>query len=169
MEILLYLLFLVLFVFGAWSLLSSWSDLFSKKQEVTYKRSAQSEIGDLDGEEEQDDTSQPRFFSPPGVLGDQPGMTETANAARQRIEREHRSIMEDVIREVLTANQPTPFESIYGNYVEKCNAREVYECERRLDKPRVRHRVKAYLREFETDGKVKRVLKGREYFYAMVE
>jgi hypothetical protein len=39
----------------------------------------------------------------------------------------------------------------------------------RLDKPRVRIRVKQYLREMADEGKLKRVMKGREYFYRVVE
>lgn len=39
----------------------------------------------------------------------------------------------------------------------------------RLDKPRVRNRVKRYLREMADEGKLKRVVKAWEYFYVMVE
>jgi hypothetical protein len=39
----------------------------------------------------------------------------------------------------------------------------------RLDKPRVRIREKQYLRETADEGKLKRVMKGREYFYVVAE
>jgi hypothetical protein len=92
-------------------------------------------------------------------------MIAVANAERQRIEREHRGILEDVLQEVLS-EQPTPFEQIYVRYAERCSTRERG---RRLDKPRVRDRVKVYLREMADSGKLKRVMKGREYFYVVAE
>ena len=96
---------------------------------------------------------------------DDPGMIEIAKAERLRIEQEHRSILEDVLREVLT-ELPTSFDAIYDNYTDKCTTREF---ERKLDKPRVRHSVKLYLREMENEGKLKRVMNVREYFYVVAE
>ena len=126
----------------------------------------------LDKEDEQDehgDISQPSIgvsvFSPPIVLSDPSGMMEIANAERQRIEREHRGIQEDVLKEVLS-EQLTPFEQIYERYAERCN---MGERRRRLDKPRVRDRVKVYLREMGDSGKLKRVMRGREYFFVVAD
>lgn len=102
-------------------------------------------------------------FSPSNVSSGPSGMMEVPNAERQRIELEHRGIMEDVLQEVLS-EQPTPFEHIYVRYVERCNT---LGRERRLDTPRVRDRVKVYLREMADSGKLKRIMKGREYFYVV--
>ena len=186
LELIFYVLFLVLFVFGAWSLFSSWQKIFAKAEskaceasnsEVTPRPSvSQFDVRDhseldrrVDEEEEHGDITQPGIdvsvFSPPIVPSDPAGMMEVPNAERQRIEREHRGILEDVLQEVLS-EQPTPFERIYMRYVEKCNTGERG---RRLDKPRVRERVKVYLREMADDGKLKRVMKGREYFYVVAE
>lgn len=186
LELLFYVLFLLLFVFGAWSLFSSWQRIFAKAEsivcersnsEITHQSSAsQSDVrsdskldGDLDEEAEHGDISQPDIdvsvFSPPSVSSDPSGMMEVPNAERQRIEREHRGILEDVLQGVLS-EQPTPFEQIYVRYVEKCNTRERG---RRLDKPRVRDRVKVYLREMADEGMLKRVMKGREYLYVVAE
>ena len=95
---------------------------------------------------------------------DEPGMAE-ANAERLRIEQEHRSILEDVLQKVLT-EQPTSFDAIYKNYSGKCTSREL---KKKLDKSRVRTRVKSYLRDMENEGKLKRVRDVREYFYVVAE
>ena len=92
-------------------------------------------------------------------------MTEIANEERLRIEQEHRSILADVIQEVLT-EQPTSFDTIYENYSDKCTSREL---KKKLDKPRGRYSVKQYLREMENEGKLKRVMNVREYFYVVAE
>jgi hypothetical protein len=73
--------------------------------------------------------------------------------------------LEDVLQEVLT-EQPTSFDAIYENYSDTCTSREF---ERKLDKPRVRHSVKLYLRDMENAGKLKRVMNVREYFYVVAE
>ncbi|RCV63332.1 hypothetical protein C5S53_14370 [Methanophagales archaeon] len=186
-ELIFYVLFLLLFVFGAWSLFSSWQKIFGKAEsiackagnsEMTHQSSAfQFDVTnrdplidpELDEEDEQDehgDISQPSIVvSQPSVASDPAGMMEVPNAERQRIEREHRSILEKVLQEVLS-EQLTPFEQIYVKYVERCNTQERG---RRLDKSRVRDRVKVYLRELADEGKLKRVMKGREYFYVVAE
>ncbi len=92
-------------------------------------------------------------------------MTEIANEERLRIEQEHRSTLADVIQEVLT-EQPTSFDTIYENYSDKCTSREL---KKKLDKPRGRYSVKQYLREMENEGKLKRVMNVREYFYVVAE
>ena len=92
-------------------------------------------------------------------------MTEIANVERLRIEQEHRSILENVLQEVLT-EQPTSFDAIYEDYSDKCTTREL---KKKLDKPRVRNRVKSYLRDMENEGKLKRVMNVREYFYMVAE
>lgn len=181
---------MLLFVFGAWSLFSGWQKIFANAESkaceafnggITPQSSAfqfDTSNGDhqldreLDERDEQDEhkgdiiqSIDVSVFSPPIVPSDPAGMIEVANAERQRIEREHRGILEGVLQEVLS-EQLTPFEQIYARYVEKCNTRGR---KRRLDKPRVRDRVKVYLREMADEGKLKRVLKGREYFYVVVE
>ena len=92
-------------------------------------------------------------------------MTEIAKAERLRIEQEHRSIQEDVLQEVLT-EQPISFDAIYEKYSGKCTSREL---KKKWDKPRVRYSVKQYLREMENEGKLKRVMNVREYFYLVAE
>jgi hypothetical protein len=89
---------------------------------------------------------------------DDPGVTEIANEERLRIEQEHRSILEEVLQELLT-EQLTSFDAIYDNYSDKCTTREL---KKKLDKPRVRNRVKSYLRDMENEGKLKRVMNVRE-------
>jgi hypothetical protein len=92
-------------------------------------------------------------------------VAEIAKAERLRIEQEHRSILEDVIQEVLT-EQPTSFDAIYEKYSSNCTTREL---KKKLDKPRGRFSVKRYLREMENEGKLKRVMNVREYFYVVAE
>jgi hypothetical protein len=191
LELIFYVLFLLLFVFGAWSLFSSWQKIFGKaesiaceasKGEITPQSSASQFDMEKDSEldrrlnevdvqdEHNEDTDQPSIdvsvFSTATIsTHDDTGMMEVPNAERQRIEREHRGILEDVLEEVLS-ERPTPFEEIYVKYAERCNTRERG---RRLDKPRVRDRVKVYLREMADEGKLKRVMKGREYFYVVAK
>jgi predicted transcriptional regulator len=62
--------------------------------------------------------------------------------------------------------QPTSFDAIYENYSDKCTIREL---KKKLDKPRGRNHVKSYLREMENEGKLKRVMNVREYFYVVAE
>jgi hypothetical protein len=188
LELLYYVLFLLLFAFGAWSLFSGWQKIFGKAEskacessnsEITHQPSAfqfDTSNGDhlldrqLDEEEEHGDIAQPSMdmnvFSTATISSlDETGVMEIPNAERQRIELVHRGILEVVLQEVLS-EQPTPFEQIYVKYVEGCNTRERW---RRLDTPRVRDRVKVYLREMADEGKLKRVMKGREYFYVVAE
>jgi uncharacterized Zn finger protein len=94
---------------------------------------------------------------------DELGVTDIANEERLRIEQEHRSILEDVLQELLT-EQPTSFDAIYEKYSGKCTTREL---KKKLDKPRGRFSVKQYLREMENEGKLKRVMNVREYFYVV--
>jgi hypothetical protein len=96
---------------------------------------------------------------------DDPGVAEIAKAERLRIEQEHRSILADVLQEVLT-EQSTSFDAIYENYSGKCTTREL---KKKLDKPRGRFSVKQYLRDMENEGKLKRVMNVREYFYVVAE
>jgi hypothetical protein len=96
---------------------------------------------------------------------DAPGVAEIAKAQRLRIEQEHRSILADVLQEVLT-EQPTSFDVIYEKYSGNCTTREL---KKKLDKPRMRNRVKSYLRDMENEGKLKRVMNVREYFYVVAE
>jgi len=89
-------------------------------------------------------------FPPPTVSShDDPGVAEIAKAERLRIEQEHRSILENVLQEVLT-EQPTSFDAIYENYSDKCTSREL---QKKLDEPRVRFSVKQYFREMENDNR----------------
>jgi hypothetical protein len=62
--------------------------------------------------------------------------------------------------------QPTSFDAIYEKYSDKCTTREL---KKKLDKPRGRHSVKLYLRDMENEGKLKRVMNVREYFYVVAE
>lgn len=190
LELLYYVLFLLLFVFGAWSLFSSWQKIFGNAESIACERSNSDithqslasqfdttnsdpqidhELDEEDGQDEhKGDIIQSidvSVFSTANFPNDQPAMMEIPNAERQRIEREHRVILEVVLQEVLS-EQPTLFELIYVRYVERCNTRERG---RRLDKPRVRDRVKVYLREMADEGGLKRVMKGREYFYVVAE
>ena len=188
-ELLFYALFLLLFAYGTWLLFSSWQELFSNAHSKARKpsdsgippQSSTSPLGvdmgpgtvcnakrsgDVGAEQDRADIAQPNLDPPTVSSHDKPSVTEVATAERQRIEREHRSILAEVLQEILSEH-PTPFETIYEKYVEKCNTQE---CERRLGKPRVRSRVrKAYLREMAEEGKLKRVMKGREYFYVVAE
>ncbi len=92
-------------------------------------------------------------------------MAEIAKAERLRIEQEHRSILENVLQEVLT-EQPTSFDVIYEKYSDKCTSREL---KKKLDEPRGRTIVKQYLRDMENEGKLKRVMNVCEYFYVAAE
>ena len=62
--------------------------------------------------------------------------------------------------------QPTSFDAIYEDYSDKCTTREL---KKKLDKPRVHNRVKSYLRDMVNEGKLKRVMNVREYFYVVAE
>ena len=92
-------------------------------------------------------------------------MAEIAKTERLRIEQEHRSILEKVLQEVLTEQQ-TSFDAIYEKYSCKCTSREL---KKKLDEPRGRFSVKQYLRDMENEGKLKRVMNVREYFYVVAE
>jgi len=92
-------------------------------------------------------------------------VAEIAKTERLRIEQKHRSILEVVLQEVL-AEQPKSFDAIYEKYSCKCTSREL---QKKLDKPRGRYSVKQYLRDMENEGKLKRVMNVREYFYVVTE
>jgi hypothetical protein len=76
-----------------------------------------------------------------------------------------RGYLENVLQELLTG-QPTSFDAIYEKYSGNCTSREL---KKKLDKPRGRYSVKHYLREMENEGKLKRVMNVREYFYVVAE
>lgn len=161
-------LFLLLYGFGAWMFFNGLQDYTKSKASKPQPSAPQFDIGNMkpgrvfytanclddDGEIDSDATSH-----------DDPGVAEIAKAERLRIEQEHRSILADVLQEVLT-EQPTSFDTIYEKYSGNCTTREL---KKKLDKPRVRTRVKLYLRDMENEGKLKRVMNVREYFYVVAE
>ena len=61
----------------------------------------------------------------------------------------------------MLTEHPTSFDVIYEKYSGKCTTREL---KKKLDEPRVRNRVKSYLRDMENEGKLKRVMNVSEYF-----
>jgi hypothetical protein len=160
-------LFLLLYGFGAWTFFNGLQDYTKSIASKPQPSASQFDIGNM----KPGTVCTAKY---PGGIGeidsdapshDEPGVTEIAKAERLRIEREHRSILEDVLQEVLT-DQPTSFDAIYEKYSGKCTSREL---KKKLDKPRVRTRVKLYLREMENEGKLKRVMNVREYFYVVAE
>lgn len=169
LELIYYGLFLLLYGFGAWMFFNGLQDLTvnASKASKPQPSASQFDIGNM----------KPRTVCTakyPGDIGeidsdvsshDDPGVAEIAKAERLRIEQEHRSILADVLQEVLT-EQPTSFDAIYENYSDKCTSREL---KKKLDKPRGRYSIKQYLREMENEGKLKRVMNVREYFYVVVE
>jgi len=168
LELIYYGLFLLLYGFGAWMFFNCLQDLITKASKVSKPQPSLFDIGNMkpgrvfctanclddDGEIDSDAPSH-----------DDPGVAEIAKAERLRIEQEHRSILEEVLQELLT-EQPTSFDAIYEKYSDKCTTREL---KKKLDKPRVRNRVKSYLRDMENEGKLKRVMNVREYFYVVAE
>jgi hypothetical protein len=162
-------LFLLLYGFGAWTFFNGLQDLITNASKASKPQPSASpfDIGNMKpgavctakdpvdiGEIDSDAPSHNEL-----------GVTEIANAERLRIEQEHRSILEDVLQEVLT-EQPTSFDVIYEKYSDTCTTREL---KKKLDKPRGRYSVKQYLREMENEGKLKRVMNVREYFYVVAE
>ena len=168
-ELIYYGLFLLLYGFGAWTFFNGLHDLIMKASKAS-KPQPSASLFDIDNMKTGtvctansiDDEGEINSDVPGH---DDPGMIEIAKAERLRIEQEHRNILEGVLQEVLT-EQPTSFDVIYDNYTDTCTTREF---ERKLDKPRVRHSVKLYLREMENEGKLKRVMNVREYFYVVAE
>ena len=167
LELIYYGLFLLLYGVGAWTFFNGLQDYTKSKASKPQPSASIFDIDNMktgtvctvnrlddDGEIDSDAASH-----------DETGVTEIAKAERLRIEQEHRSILEKVLQELLT-EQPTSFDAIYEKYSGKCTTREF---ERKLDKPRVRHSVKLYLREMENEGKLKRVMNVREYFYVVAE
>jgi hypothetical protein len=144
LELIYYGLFLLLYGFGAWTFLGN------MKTGTVCTANCLDDDGEIDSD-------------PPSH--DELGVTDIANEERLRIEQEHRSILEDVLQELLT-EQPTSFDAIYEKYSGKCTTREL---KKKLDKPRGRFSVKQYLREMENEGKLKRVMNVREYFYVVAE
>jgi hypothetical protein len=167
-ELIYYGLFLLLYGFGAWMFFNGLQDLITNASKASKPQPSLFDIGNMkprrvfctanclddDGEIDNDASSH-----------DETGVAEIAKAERLRIEQEHRSILEEVLQELLT-EQPTSFDAIYENYSDKCTTREL---KKKLDKPRVRNRVKSYLRDMENEGKLKRVMNVREYFYVVAE
>jgi hypothetical protein len=169
LELLYYGLFLLLYGVGAWMFFNGLQDLITKASKASTPQPSASlfDIGNMK-------PGTVCTAKHPGGIGeidsdapshDEPGMTEIAKAERLRIEQEHRSILEDVLQEVLT-EQPTSFDVIYENYSGKCTSREL---KKKLDNPRGRYSIKQYLREMENEGKLKRVMNVREYFYVVAE
>ena len=162
MEIILYILFLLLFVYGAWLIISS----TQKKKHRLLQLPAHQDIYpgvDYHGQDEilqdpchgQDEILQnyarqqqkPRF-----QIMAQP------NKERQRLETEHKQMLTEALKGVLTS-EPTEFDIIYSVYIEKCTL------QKGLNKPRGRDRVKAYLREMEQKGILNRERQGRQMIY----
>jgi hypothetical protein len=166
-ELIYYGLFLLLYGFGAWMFFNGLQDLITNASKASKPQPSLFDIGNmklgtvctancLDGEGEIDSDAPSH---------DELGVTEIANEERLRIEQEHRSILDDVLQEVLT-ELPTSFDAIYEKYSGKCTTREL---KKKLDKPRGRYSIKQYLREMENEGKLKRVMNVREYFYVVIE
>ena len=152
MEIIFYTLFLLLFVYGAWLVISS----MKKKKPMILLLPAHQDIypGQIyPGEDELLQNSARQQQKPKSQ-----GMTH-ANKERQRLEVEHKQILTEVLKEVLTP-EPTTFDDIYSVYVERCTLQK--------RKPRGRDRVKAYLREMEQKGILNRVREGRQMIYSKV-
>jgi hypothetical protein len=167
LELIYYGLFLLLYGFGAWMFFNGLQDLITNASKASKPQPSLFDIGNmklgtvctancLDGEGEIDSDAPSH---------DELGVTEIANEERLRIEQEHRSILDDVLQEVLT-ELPTSFDAIYEKYSGKCTTREL---KKKLDKPRGRYSIKQYLREMENEGKLKRVMNVREYFYVVIE
>jgi hypothetical protein len=177
LELIYYGLLLLLYGFGAWAFFNGLQDLITNAPKASKPQpsASQFDIGNMNpgivctakhpgGIGEFDEASDiAQLNTAPRI--DELSMTEIANVERLRIEQEHRSILEDVLQELLT-EQPTSFDAIYDNYSDKCTSREL---KKKSDKPRVRNRVKSYLRDMENEGKLKRVMNVREYFYVMAE
>ena len=165
LELIYYGLFLLLYGFGAWT-------FFNGLQEYTKSKASKPQLSPFDiGNMKTGTVCTANGLDDDGEIdSDVPGhddssMIEIAKAERLRIEQEHRSILEDVLQELLT-ELPTSFDAIYEKYSGKCSSRDF---ERKLDKPRGRHSVKLYLRDMENEGKLRRVMNVREYFYVLVE
>jgi hypothetical protein len=168
-ELIYYGLFLLLYGFGAWMFFNGLQDLITNASKASKPQpsASQFDIGNMK-------PGTVCTAKHPGDIGeigsdapshDELGVTEIANEERLRIEQEHRSILDDVLQELLT-EQPTSFDAIYENYSDTCTTREL---KKKLDKPRGRYSVKHYLREMENEGKLKRVMNVREYFYVVAE
>ena len=169
LELIYYGLFLLLYGFGAWMFFNGLQDLITNASKASKPQpsASQFDIGNMK-------PGTVCTAKHPGGIGeigsdvpshDELGVTEIANEERLRIEQEHRSILDDVLQELLT-DQPTSFDAIYEKYSDKCTTREL---KKKLDKPRGRYSVKQYLREMENEGKLKRVMNVREYFYVVAE
>ena len=163
LELIYYGLFLLLYGFGAWT-------FFNGLQEYTKSKASKPQLSPFDiGNMKTGTVCTANGLDDDGEIdSDVPGhddssMIEIAKAERLRIEQEHRSILEDVLQELLT-ELPTSFDAIYEKYSGKCSSRDF---ERKLDKPRGRHSVKLYLRDMENEGKLRRVMNVREYFYVV--
>jgi hypothetical protein len=169
LELIYYGLFLLLYGFGAWMFFNGLQDLITNASKASKPQPSASPF-DIDNMKLETVCTAKH----PGDIGeidsdapshDDPGVAEIANEERVRIEQEHRSILEGVLQELLT-EQPTSFDAIYKNYSGMCTTREL---KKKLDKPRGRFSIKQYLREMENEGKLKRVMNVREYFYVVAE
>ena len=167
LELIYYGLFLLLYGFGAWTFFNGLHDLITNASKAS---KPQPSLFDVDNMKPgtvctaKDPVNIGEIDTDAPSHGD-PGVAEIAKAERLRIEQEHRSILEDVLQELLT-EQPTSFDAIYEKYSDTCTTREL---KKKLDKPRGRFSVKQYLCEMENVGKLKRVMNVREYFYVVAE
>jgi hypothetical protein len=169
LELIYYGLFLLLYGFGAWMFFNGLQDLITNASKASKPQPSASQFDIANMKPGTVCTAKH-----PGGIGeidsdapshDELGVTEIANEERLRIEQEHRSILENVLQEVLT-ELPTSFDAIYEKYSDTCTTREL---KKKLDKQRGRFSVKQYLREMENEGKLKRVMNEREYFYVVAE
>jgi hypothetical protein len=168
-ELICYGLFLLLYGFGAWMFFNGLQDLITNAPRASKPQPSASQfdignmkLGTVCAANHLEDE---REIDSDGPSHEELGMTEIANEERLRIEQEHRSILDDVLQELLT-EQPTSFDAIYEKYSGKCATREL---KKKLDNPRGRYSIKQYLREMENEGKLKRVMNIREYFYVVAE
>jgi hypothetical protein len=162
-------LFLLLYGFGAWMFFNGLQDLITNASKASKPQPSASQfdignmkLGTVCAANHLEDE---REIDSDGPSHEELGMTEIANEERLRIEQEHRSILDDVLQELLT-EQPTSFDAIYEKYSGKCATREL---KKKLDNPRGRYSIKQYLRDMENEGKLKRVMNIREYFYVVAE
>jgi len=173
MEIILYILFLLLFVYGAWLIISSTQ---KKKPRLLQLPAHQDIYPGQDVYQGQDIILQNHCHGQDESLQNYPGQNypgeneilhqqqrskfqamTRANKERQRLEVEHKKILTEALKEILTS-ELTEFDIIYSVYIEKCTLQK--------SKPRGRDRVKAYLREMEQNGLVNRERQGRQILYS---
>jgi hypothetical protein len=173
MEIIFYMLFLLLFVYGAWLIISS----TQKKKPRLLQLPAHQDIYPGHDYPGQDEILQNPCHGQDEILQDYPGQNYLGeddilhqqqkprfqimaqpNKERQRLETEHKQMLTEALKGILTS-EPTEFDNIYSVYIEKCAL------QKGLNKPRGRDRVKAYLREMEQKGILNRERQGRQMIY----